>query len=57
MAAYPVQEPFYKNITQPGFKNINLTKCCFTLFIIENGPVSGFVRIPARITGFLQHAP
>ena len=57
MPAYPVKELFYKNITQTGCKNINLTKCCFTLFIIENGTVAGFVRIPARITGFLQQLP
>ena len=53
MAANPVQELFYKNFSQPGHKNINLTKYCFTLSIIETGTVPGFVRIPARITGFL----
>lgn len=57
MAANPVQELFYKKISQTGCKNINLTKCCFTLFIIENGTVPGFVRTPARITGFLQQLP
>ena len=57
MAANPVQELFYKKISQTGCKNIILTKCWFTLFIIENSAVAGFVRTPARITGFLQQLP